>query len=72
MILVKVFIPLIIIGALLLVGKWGWKNWKKADIEQKIDDIELKQELAEEVSKVDKKSVEKARKSIDDFDKLSI
>lgn len=72
MILVKVFIPLIILGALYFVFKWAWKEWKNADVEQKLEDIQDQEELYKKTTSVDMGEVKAEKEHLEKIKKLDI
>lgn len=72
MILVKIFIPLIIFGALFLVFRWAYKGWKSADVEQKLDDIKDQEELYKKTTTIDFGEVKAEKKHIDKVKDLDI
>lgn len=72
MILVRIFIPLIIIGALYFVFKKVVKEWKKADVEQKLEDIQEQEELYKKTTTVDFGEVKAEKKHINKVKDLDI
>ena len=70
MILVRIFIPLLTVVVLYFVGRWLWKQWKSADVEQKLEDIEANEELYKKTVNVDFGEVKAEKEHLDEFKNL--
>jgi len=65
---------LLVIGIVVALGiplyKWFLKNWKKAEIKDKIDDLEIENKVFQKAKYVDKKDVKRKRQKIEQVKNL--
>lgn len=67
---IKLVPILLVVIALIFLSKWAIKAWRKADVEEKIEEKETLIEAHEEIKEfgsANEKKAEKAQEKIDDF-----
>lgn len=65
MIFIKILLPLLSLGLLYLIFQWATRAWKKADVEQKIEDIGIQDELYKKTVTIDPQEVKAVKKHVD-------
>lgn len=50
-----------------IIYRVAFNSWKKSDIEDKIDEIELEKEIHDQIEEVDLKEAEENKKDISEF-----
>ncbi|MCG8452392.1 MAG: hypothetical protein MI717_04325 [Spirochaetales bacterium] len=66
--IIRLLVILAILGlGLHLIFKWATKAWKKADVEQKMEDYELEEELCEKIEEFETNEVKENHKTIQEF-----
>lgn len=61
---------ILVLGGGYLLFKLAVKAWRRADLKNKIENIEEEKELASKVVDIKTKDVQRNRKKLDDFNKL--
>ncbi|MDC7239692.1 MAG: hypothetical protein PQJ50_04960 [Spirochaetales bacterium] len=67
MVLVFVFFIVVLGGGSVLLLTQLRKAWKKADVDQRMDDIQNHEEMYEKISNEDVSDIKRQKKVIDDF-----